>query len=283
MAVHTLILMLIQKTDVRVLSYNIFMRPYTIKTNADDFKSERLELLVSEMVKYDIVCLQEAFDNFTHRQFLLCEKAYERGFKYSVRSPNPALFGKHIIDGGLIVFSKLPILETDFYSYKHSIFSDALSEKGVLYIKIKLPEGVLHVFTTHDQAHYKNDDKITEIANHYVRLKQMVEARNFINRKLALVMNRQDTALFMGDLNVDANFTEYPIKEAEVFFNKAFCDEDDYCKLTHNEYDLLLYILNNSKVGFPCSDIFYNQHTRFIATYADSYIDENGREKPRVS
>lgn len=275
--------MIIQKPDIRILTYNIFLRPYGIKTNGDDFKTERLELFATEMTKYDIVCLQEVFDNFTHRQSLICDRAEERGFKYMARSPAPGLAGRHLIDGGLIVFSKLPIAATDFYEFKCSIFSDALTAKGVLYLHIELPEGALHVFTTHDQAHYQNGDKVIELANHYVRLQQLVEAKNFINRKLETVMDKGDTAIFLGDLNVDANCSEYPLKEAQVLFTNEFCYEEDYQQLTSNEYDLLLYILNNKRVWFPCLDVFYKQHAKFFATYGDMELDQSGRKKPKVT
>lgn len=270
-----------QNTDVRILSYNFFLRPYMIKTNADDYKQERLELFTQYMVKYDIICFQEAFDNFTHRQFQLIELAGQAGFKYVTRSPSPDLTGKYLIDGGLVVISKFPIESTEFYEFKRSIFSDSLTSKGVLHIKLGLPKGSLHLFTTHDQAHYQNDDKVIEMANHYIRLRQLVEAKNFINRKLSMVMEPTDTALFLGDLNVDANCLAYPLKEAQILFSNDFLPPE-YREITNNEYDLLLYILSNPTVKFPCEDVFYNQHAKFLVTYGDARIDDKGNEVPLV-
>ena len=271
-----------QNTDVRILSYNFFLRPYFVKTNADDYKQERLDEFATIMGRYDIICFQEAFDNFSHRQFQLIKYAGDAGFNYVIRSPSPPLTGKHLIDGGLVIVSKYPIESTEFYMFKRSIFSDSLTQKGVLYAKIGLPKGILHIFTTHDQAHYQNPDKVIEMANHYIRLRQLVEAKNFINRKLAMVMEPNDSAMFLGDLNVDANWSTYPLKEAQVLFSHEFLPPA-YRELTNNEYDLLLHILSNPGVKFPCKDVFYNQHEKFLVTYGDVFVDANGVEKPLVS
>lgn len=46
--------------DIKILSYNIFMRPPFVRSNEDDFKNERLaEFLKSHIEKFDILCLQE--------------------------------------------------------------------------------------------------------------------------------------------------------------------------------------------------------------------------------
>lgn len=45
--------------DVRVLSYNIFLRPPFVRNNLDDFKNERLKEFINHIDKYDIISLQE--------------------------------------------------------------------------------------------------------------------------------------------------------------------------------------------------------------------------------
>ena len=269
--------------NVRLLSYNIFLRPYFVHSNGNDYKSERLQLFADRMPEYDIICLQEVFDNFTHRNSALCEKAWRKGFRYMARSPAPSFTDKELIDGGLVILSKYQILDSDFCAFKHGIFSDSLTKKGVLYVRIKLQGGLLHLFTTHDQAHYIHEDDKIDLANHYVRLKQLVEAKNYINQKLSEVLRPGDSAIFMGDLNVDANKHDYPMQEAQILFTNVFCQEKDYCKLTNNEYDLLLYIFNNQKSSYEYTDVFYDQHSQFLVTYGDVYPDDYELEKPLVS
>lgn len=88
------------------------------------------------------------------------------GFHYIAEPPpHPWHF---LVDGGLMIVSRLPIVETDFYCYPNGIHADALAAKGVLYAKIDAssrffennlecgPDNkkYIHVFCTHLQASY---------------------------------------------------------------------------------------------------------------------------------
>ena len=53
--------------SIKLLSYNVFLRPPPIKTNEDDFKEERFSELLAVLEQYDIVCLQEMFQTGTFR------------------------------------------------------------------------------------------------------------------------------------------------------------------------------------------------------------------------
>ena len=99
--------------QIKILTYNIFMRPYLIKNNADDHKETRLDMLIQIFRDYDVVCLQEIFDVFTHRRQKLLRKAEKVGFKYFVQSDSPGLLEPYLIDGGLLVLSKHPIEKTE--------------------------------------------------------------------------------------------------------------------------------------------------------------------------
>lgn len=124
--------------NIRLLTYNTFLRPYGIKTNEDDFKQERLEDMVSAFKEFDILCLQELFDTFSHRQFELISKLESVGFKYVSTSTKPGLFEPKMIDGGITVVSKHPIVDSKFYDYGTMGQSDGLSKKGVLYCRVKV-------------------------------------------------------------------------------------------------------------------------------------------------
>lgn len=43
---------------IRLLTYNVFMRPPGINTHDDDFKDDRLSYLKKHIGDYDIVCFQ---------------------------------------------------------------------------------------------------------------------------------------------------------------------------------------------------------------------------------
>ena len=131
--------------NLRVLTYNTFLRPYGINTNKSDYKKDRLVDMVEEFKKYDVISLNEAFDTFTHRQHELCVRLDKAGFKYMVSSPKPGLCETKLIDGGVIIFSKFPIVDTKFFDYGTMGQSDGLTKKGVLYCRILI----------------KNQDKVT--------------------------------------------------------------------------------------------------------------------------
>jgi endonuclease/exonuclease/phosphatase family metal-dependent hydrolase len=95
--------------EIKVLTYNVFLRPYGIKSNQSDHKDLRLNFIVDMINEYQIVCLQEVFDNFTHRRNALLEKAFEIGFKYFARCDPPKIFEPTLIDGGVLILSKFPI------------------------------------------------------------------------------------------------------------------------------------------------------------------------------
>ena len=92
--------------DIKILSYNIFIRPPLISTYGDDYKDERLDEFVKLIGKYDIICLQEIFLPLSSRRKQLIETARKLGFKYATESPKPEFFSLLFCDGGLLVLSK---------------------------------------------------------------------------------------------------------------------------------------------------------------------------------
>ena len=81
------------------------------------------------------------------------ESARKAGYEYHAVSPNPNIFHESVIDGGLLIISRLPIVETRFHAFKTAaIMSDVLAMKGALYVKIDLSKvggDFLHLVTTH--------------------------------------------------------------------------------------------------------------------------------------
>jgi hypothetical protein len=53
---------------VRLLTYNMFMRPPPVKTNATDFKDARLDEFVKQFDNFDIICFQEVFTTLNTRK-----------------------------------------------------------------------------------------------------------------------------------------------------------------------------------------------------------------------
>ena len=65
----------LNRNEVKLLTYNFFLRPPPIKTNENDYKSERLNDFISTHLKeYDIICFQEMFDTFHNRKKLMIQQ-----------------------------------------------------------------------------------------------------------------------------------------------------------------------------------------------------------------
>ena len=150
---------------MRLLTYNLFMRPPPVKTNASDFKDARLDEFVKQLDAFDIICHQEVFSTMNTRKQRLITYARKAGFLYHVVNDYPSLFSGYAVDGGLLILSRFPIIESAFELYDYGVVSDALSYKGVLYAKIEIQPGlVLHLFNTHTQASYFWDDLETFVS-----------------------------------------------------------------------------------------------------------------------
>lgn len=99
--------------------------------------------------------MQEVFTLLNTRKEKIITYAQKAGFLHYVCTEAPSFFSGFATDSGLLILSRFPIVETEFYSYPYGVLSDALSQKGVLYAKIVIGGSrVLHLFNTHTQASY---------------------------------------------------------------------------------------------------------------------------------
>ncbi|KAG7397418.1 hypothetical protein PHYBOEH_000772 [Phytophthora boehmeriae] len=184
-----------------VLSLNIFCRPEGIHSGqwfkTGDHKDLRVALLLRKIARFDVVILQEMFETGP-RQKRFVRDAYAMGFRYHCGSVWPRLLDSRLIDGGLLILSRFPIVERDQIAFSQGSGSDGICAKGVLYARIQLSPDLsdsLHVFTTHTQA---GDNR----KEYGIRLAQLQEMHRFIARTI-----RNDPGvpvLITGDFNLDA-------------------------------------------------------------------------------
>lgn len=100
--------------NVQLLTYNVFLRPYLVKTNKSDFKTDRLKYIGDNVLPcFDIVCFEEMFDTLTHRKHEMIELGLRNGFRYFAQSPSPLFSKTSLIDGGLLVLSRYPIIHSE--------------------------------------------------------------------------------------------------------------------------------------------------------------------------
>ena len=97
---------LADRNHIRILAYNIFLRPPLIKNNRSDYKDERLKGFIKLLPEFDIICLQEMFGFLNKRKHKLIRCATKAGFLYYAGSSSPSFFTSFVVDGGLLVLSR---------------------------------------------------------------------------------------------------------------------------------------------------------------------------------
>lgn len=108
----------------RLLTFNMFMRPPGVKNNENDFKNERLDYIIKNVLPlHDIITIQEAFAYANRRIDQLLVAAFEQGFYYHVGSPRhyPWDLGG---DGGLLILSRYPIKKADRIEFSRGVHAD---------------------------------------------------------------------------------------------------------------------------------------------------------------
>lgn len=146
------------KPKVRILTYNFFTRPKFVGCGKE-YKNERIGIFLDKFLKdYDIICFQEVFATLTWRRERIILEARKQGFLYYATCDKPNLWQMCLADGGLLIISRYPIVESQFLGFKTpAILSDTLALKGCLYAKIDIGarDGThLQLFSTHTQASY---------------------------------------------------------------------------------------------------------------------------------
>lgn len=193
--------------SARIFSLNAFIRPVLVGIN--DYKNQRLAHLLQALQPYDIVCLQELFWTSGLRKAEFLEiLSSEHGFRYYASSSAPGFPGllrnpPKIIDAGLVVVSKYPIVKTDYHTFSHAIYRsiDFLVAKGVLYTRLSLfldkSERYVHVFTTHMQA----NNGLEDVPFEKIRRTQLTEIAGFMQRMTGDDAN--GVVIIAGDFNVN--------------------------------------------------------------------------------
>lgn len=190
-----------------VISYNIQMRPFLddiiyrltgIHTHKTDVIANKLPLIF-EKFNADVVVLSEAFSDKLMGQ--IYHHIYNKGYQYHTCILNENVPNKWI-NGGIIVFSKHPIVEQNELCFQNSAFVDKYSAKGAQHLKINKNGKLYNIIGTHMNASYDivRGQTIKQCKGKAARFKQMDEIAEFID-KLNIPAN--EPLIFAGDMNID--------------------------------------------------------------------------------
>lgn len=218
---------------VKLLTYNLFLRPL-VKNNESDHKYPRLAEFSKVLNDFDIICNQEVFSGMNCFKGNLIAMSAKAGFIYKVVPSKPNFWSKHLIDSGLLILSRFPIVDKEELIYKKFLQDCSPSSKGALYAKIEIGGSYLHLFNTHLQANYFHSSYVYKRGIE-VRMYQLKELRDFVARKTKDA-NPNDCIMVVGDFNISSR------KTSEVWDKnlKEFAKEDSGFDLfTDPEYDSL--------------------------------------------
>ena len=161
--------------QLKIVSFNIWDLPYWFVKN----RQQRILQIAEYLRKLDaeIVCLQESFD-VRHRRFLYeslgPDKYYASdGFEATRQAPLALLD----TTGGLVIFSKFPIIHNTFIPFKHFTPSmiERIGHKGILEATIETPYGHIQVFNTHlhkEQRFFAHNIRVKQLKTILERIQE---------------------------------------------------------------------------------------------------------------
>lgn len=198
---------LLDKNILNVLSYNIYMLTPPI---AFTDQSTRAEFIADHVHGYDVIIINEAFDNAA-RDILTTNLMVEYPYFTAVVDEPGSLE-----DGGVLIYSKWPIGYSEDIVYSDCDGDDCLAAKGAMYARIDKLGTNYHVFGTHTQAW-------ADPVNVATRQAQMTQLKNFVDAKN---IPSNEAVILGGDFNVEktANF----LNEYNQMFTILDSSEPDY-------------------------------------------------------
>ena len=179
-------------TTLNVLSYNLMLpvrKPIRIYGQEDRAQRvhEAVGILDNEF-EVDVVLVNELIP--TIYRDVVENHMKEKGFQYHSKP----IQDKATVDGGVIVFSKHPIIHQDFELYgSHCAGSDCFAAKGIVYVQISKNNQIFHLFGTHLQAWSDPDSQ-------WARKEQIRIMQRFMSHQ---TISTNEAVLLVGDINVD--------------------------------------------------------------------------------
>ncbi len=179
---------------LHLVSFNAWALPVWIPKSDQKMRYKRIpsKLLATEA---DIICIQEAFAKKFRKTIL--PALYNDYYTYSNYRCNKSIAGPVVKDchGGLMTFSKYPIINERFFEYpvhNNMRIEERIGEKGFLVSSIKIESETIYIINTHLYAGLNYEDEL-----------RRVEQIQYLNDVLSqLHPNNSKDIFLLGDLNI---------------------------------------------------------------------------------
>ncbi|MDQ1814545.1 sphingomyelin phosphodiesterase [Massilia sp. CCM 9210] len=169
--------------ELKVLSYNVWALPVVANNIC-----ARLDEIANNLDGYDVVALQEIFDNDCRARFLAKVGA---AFPYQSRLVD--IPSNILLNGGSMVLSRWPIMADDTIVFDRCVGSDCLANKGANYVQILKNGKAYHLSNTH--APSTDSDEARQ-----ARFDALGKIRTMLDSKK---IPASDALLIAGDMNIN--------------------------------------------------------------------------------
>ena len=171
-----------QPKPIRVLTWNIFMRPHAITFDGQFRRAKKIGELLKHS-DYDIILFQEAFGKTSRKKL---RKALDDAFPYEIEPRN----NSKTVNSGLWILSKHEILNAEFIFFNSCKVSDCQSSKGAVLFEVEINDQPYQFINTHVQA---------EDGKEFAMVRQ--EQFEMISQLLDTHLREKTPQFILGDLN----------------------------------------------------------------------------------
>ncbi len=248
-------------TEIRILCWNIFMLPVVNKGQWG--RVNHIEKHLKEN-HYDVLVLQEVFREDIKKRLI---KSLTAEYPYFAGPPGKdfGIFGQ---DGGVMIFSKHPIVNTDIIKFDEGCKgADCLSQKGAVFVEIQKSTQTFQVVGTHLQSMQSNECQ-------KIRDRQMCSIYTDLLQKHH---KTQVPQFIVGDLNTDCHIPQRYVRMLTLLDAKDAANSKEFKTFsTNNKFnsnpkdeatiDYILYRANQSFLKIKHS---------FVKIFKGKWSDDN--------
>jgi endonuclease/exonuclease/phosphatase family metal-dependent hydrolase len=235
----------VHTATLKVLHYDVSWEPMLLSLGVGRFAGERAALLLDRLTTYDVVALNGCYSYIGSPVASFVRAMRRQGFRYVARSPSAGILSLEVMDGGVVIFSKFPILMQDSVQFSLSLGIDHWIGKGAVYARVQTGAGThVHFFALTEQRSYA--DSMPECRA--VRFAQMRETKCLLDNRAS----DGQPIILMGDLNIDARAPETRGRK------------------TTNEYNRVLETL--AKDSYAITDTMLETFNEHLPTYGDEEL-----------
>ncbi|MCI5058947.1 MAG: sphingomyelin phosphodiesterase [Flavobacteriales bacterium] len=256
-----------QSDTVKLLSWNIFMRPREVMWNVQIPRSKKIVQCINEH-DVDIVVFQELFDGRSKR---IIKRGLKSKFPFFA---GPGKRGFWKLNSGVMIFSKYPLSESFVETYECGCMgADCLAKKGFVFTEVKVRDKKFQILGTHLQSLGGRARK--------ERLCQFEQMNSAAERKLVQGIPQ----IFIGDMNTAKGNEEafgemlntLTAEDGELSGDFQYTSKDSLIDLVDPNYgdtNIIDYILlkkNKSKARMVYREVlrFRKPHRRGIKDLSD--------------